>query len=398
MSDVPAALDLLRRRLDAPPVQPASGIPELAERIGAPLRVAVARFDGIGDWVLTLPIVAALEASEHVGAVTLVGPAGHAGLLGRGADYLPYRGPTIVAPPWPGGTLGKVRAATRPGQQHARRLGELERGRFDLVIAPRWDSDFGFNVRHWAVGAGALLAGHDPAAVPGALPKERAEAGALTIRAVDERPAAHEIEHLVVLERALGIAAEPRPGYGRDFFHPGPPPVDGSYVVLHTSSVEPKRQWPADRWRAVAEGILAGTDGAVVVVGAPSEREEHERMLDGLGPRARSLAGQLPMSELPALMAGADAFVGNDSGPMHVAASMGTPVVVVSPHPVGGDPAHRNSPERFGPWGTDAVVLRPPRALAPCTDSCTGREAHCITLIEPAAVLEAFGRVVRSKR
>jgi hypothetical protein len=74
---------------------------------------------------------------------------------------------------------------------------------------------------------------------------------------------------------------------------------------------------------------------------------------------------------------------------MHLAAAVGTPVVEVSCHPRGGDPEHHNAPERFGPWETDAVVVRPDAPLAPCRGGCSSDVAHCILGVTVDAVTAA---------
>ena len=60
-----------------------------------------------------------------------------------------------------------------------------------------------------------------------------------------------------------------------------------------------------------------------------------------------------------------DMVVGNDSGPAHIACSVGTPVVTVIHHSLDGDPAHRSSPTRFGPWGVPHRILRPAHSTSP---------------------------------
>ena len=106
-------LDLLRRDLRRlPRRQEVPGtLAELAAAGGRPLRVAVARLDGIGDWVLTLPLVPALLSSPAVEAVTLVGPGPLGPLLdrGSGADFLGLPLATRLRPPPPGGALGELR-------------------------------------------------------------------------------------------------------------------------------------------------------------------------------------------------------------------------------------------------------------------------------------------------
>lgn len=366
----------------------------LAAAAGRPLRVAVARFDGIGDWILCLPLVTALTRSEHVGSVRLVGPPGHASMLDTPLvdGYERYTRGTILHPPAPGGVIGKIRAVTWDTGRRAFADGEAS-GPYDLVVLPRWDTDLGQNARAWAAGTGAPVVGFDPTVVPTATPRERRERSLLSAPVVDADESRHEIRRAQELMHALGLDDAVAPGYGREFFgvereeQPGP---DGRpVVVLHTSSVELKRRWPGESWSELIDLILTHTEFSVALSGAPGERDDLEVLRRGREDRVQNLAGA-PLSELPRTMAHAHAFIGNDSGPMHVASAVDIPVVGISPHPLGGDPAHRNAPERFGPWATSARLLRPAQALSPCSGSCSALTPHCITQITPHEVFAAL--------
>lgn len=383
------------------PVLDEISLDALHTRLGRPVRVVVARFDGIGDWILCLPLVTALAADDRVGSVTLVGPGSHASLLDQESvtRYVRYTEGTILQPPAPGGTLGKIRAVTAETGRRAFRDGAGLDGddaeRTDLVVLPRWDTDLGQNARAWAAGTGAPITGFDPRPVPTTTWRERGEVRILSAPVTDADPAAYELERTGRMMHALGLGQEIPPGYGRAFFgvrREEEPDEGRPVVVLHTSSVEPKRRWPAESWARLIELIVSELGWAVHLIGAPAEHDQLAALAHGHEGAVRNLAGA-PLSELPATLARAHAFVGNDSGPMHVACAVDIPVVGISPHPVGGDPAHRNAPERFGPRASHAEMLRPSHAISPCSDSCSALTPHCITLITPDDALAALRRV-----
>ncbi|MCW5966565.1 MAG: glycosyltransferase family 9 protein, partial [Bryobacterales bacterium] len=93
------------------------------------------------------------------------------------------------------------------------------------------------------------------------------------------------------------------------------------YCVLHPQATAPEKIWPADRFCALAEEIEREHHLEPVFIGA-NERE--------LAPFARyaGVAGA-PLKDVMGLIAGASLFVGNDSGPAHVAAAFGRPGVVL---------------------------------------------------------------------
>lgn len=394
---VDRGLSLLRRPLprstSRPPLVAGAVVPELAERLGRPLRVAVVRNDGIGDWILTLPVLTALDASEHVGTVTIVAPAGYRRLLAPSDRfaYLDFTEGTIIAPPAPGGTLGKVRAVAFPTGSSALASGALHRDEFDLVVLPRWDSDLGFNARAWAVGTDSPIVGQDPAAVPGTTGRERRESGLLDLAVHDPDAARHEVEHHQALLAALGLPTAVAQAFGSAFLGIEPAPAGvRDTVVVHASSNEPKRQWPIERWTELIGLMLERFDGQVLVIGSPADAESIHQIVSGFPERVEGAPGSIPLGDLPRTLAErARLFVGNDSGPAHIAASVGVPVVVVSPHPLDGDATHRNSPSRFRPWGEAVRVVQPAHALGPCTDACTATSAHCIAQVTVADVTTA---------
>lgn len=389
------ALTRLRIPGKAVPRASTMDLAALSAQLGRPLRVAAARFDGIGDWILTLPIMGALKASPAVESVELVGPGAHRSLLDQGqADgYVRFEAGTVLHPPPPGGLLGKVRVTSFIGGAAARAEGRRQAGRYDVVILPRWDTDLGQNARLWAAGTGALVLGFDPASVPGLTRVERGEGRLLSASCPLGDPAAHETKHLATLMRHLGLPDSIGDDFGADYFNaPHAPATDarGRHVVaMHTTSVEPKRHWPKERWAELIGELVTTTDYDVQLVGAPSERDALAELAAPHPDRVEVLAGE-PLDRLPARLASATAFVGNDSGPMHVAASLGLPVVGVSPHPRDGDPAHRNSPVRFGPASSRARVLQPAHGLDGCTTACVATTPHCITQVRVADVLDAL--------
>jgi lipopolysaccharide heptosyltransferase II len=100
----------------------------------------------------------------------------------------------------------------------------------------------------------------------------------------------------------------------------------GRLVVMHAGATWPSKQWGAEQYAALAM-MLARTAGVrVLLTGGPRDRDvlaEVERRSQ----QAARQAGPLALRGLAALLAVADAFVGNDGGPMHMAAAVGTPTV-----------------------------------------------------------------------
>lgn len=374
-------------------------IADLASDLGRPVRVAVARFDGIGDWVLTVPLFPALRKDRNVGQVIAVGPPGLRALLDRGGidRFIPYGGGTILSPPSPGGATGKVKAVSWLVGQKAYREGVGSAHEVDMVLLPRWDTDLGQNARLWGFGASLNVVGFDPRYVRGTSRIERREAALLSNAVTAPCGAVHELDHLQTFGEAVGLDSSASLGYGLEFFGVSrdAPSDKGEreYVVIHPLSNEPKRQWPLDRWGAVIDELIASTDLHVAVIGSKSEWGQIQTLVGRDHTRIHNHAGGA-LGALPQLMASARLFIGNDSGPMHVAASVGTPVVMVSPHPRDGAADHRNSPIRFGPARTDFEILQPDSGLDTCTTGCVARVPHCITTVSVSEVITAATKLI----
>jgi len=130
-----------------------------------------------------------------------------------------------------------------------------------------------------------------------------------------------------------GAVLPARPG------QPGPP-------VLHPFASGPGKTWRADGFLAIAEHLKqSGTDP--VFIGGPG---------DDLSPfRTFHTLSCAPLAEIKQLLATASLFVGNDSGPAHMAAAFGLPVVVIF---------GASDPAIWGPWRTASEVVTAPRGIA----------------------------------
>lgn len=156
----------------------------------------------------------------------------------------------------------------------------------------------------------------------------------------------HTAEHLASAMFWLGAPAGEIPRAKLvERARPVSDPVGRPIAVIHPVAATPAKTWRADGFLAVAER-LRELGLAPVFIGASS---------DDLTPfRAwRTMAGA-PLAEIKSLLAGASFFVGNDSGPAHMAAAFGLPVVVVFGN---------SNPAIWGPWRTVAEVVAAPAGI-----------------------------------
>lgn len=167
--------------------------------------------------------------------------------------------------------------------------------------------------------------------------------------------------------------------------------LKGSTII----GLNPGARWQTKRWledgfielgkRAVAE-----LGAKVVIFGGPDEVELSQRVSNGIGIDAFSVAGKIGLREAAALIKRCSVFVTNDSGPMHIATAVGTPVVAIF------GPTARGF--GFSPLGKSVVVERE-LTCRPCTlhggDSCPKGHFECMKGIGADEVFERVKEMVK---
>jgi ADP-heptose:LPS heptosyltransferase len=194
-----------------------------------------------------------------------------------------------------------------------------------------------------------------------------------------------EPERALSLAAAAGFPPDPRDD-GRLRIREPLPDVSalagsGPYVVVHPGTSVTARAWPPDR-NAEAVQALAAAGHRVVVTGGPAEKALTSYVA---GDDGTDLGGRTTLAELAAVLAGADAVVVGNTGPAHLAAAVGTPVVSLFAPAV---PA-----SAWGPYGVPAVILGD--QAAPCAASrattCPVPGHPCLTSVTAADVVAAVG-------
>jgi len=149
----------------------------------------------------------------------------------------------------------------------------------------------------------------------------------------------HTAEHIASAMFYLGVPPSEVPR-ARLYVPAGPRPQRGPYAVIHPLASSPQKTWPAERFLGIARRMAEEWGLETVFIGGPG---------DDLSPFAsHTVVAGAPLSEVKALLAGAALFVGNDSGPAHMAAALGVPVLVIF-----GD----SDPHIWRPWKTVSEVI-----------------------------------------
>lgn len=99
------------------------------------------------------------------------------------------------------------------------------------------------------------------------------------------------------------------------------------FILMHPGASAPSRRYPAARWKQVLHNFEQRSALPVVISGDAVEAGTVDTIIDGCGRRVHSLAGRLSLGQLGAAIKLASVVVSNNTGPAHIAAAIGTPLV-----------------------------------------------------------------------
>lgn len=149
-------------------------------------------------------------------------------------------------------------------------------------------------------------------------------------------------------------------------------------VIAHSGASAPSRRYPAERFAAALR--MLAPDCEIVLTGDAAERELVTAIRASLGPHAHSLAGELDLATLGALIAAADVLISNNTAPAHIAAAVGTPVV---------DLYALTNPQHT-PWQVEHRLLNRDVPCRWCYKSvCPLGHHDCLRLVPPQDVASA---------
>lgn len=346
----------------------------------APARVLCFRLERIGDLLMTMPALAELRAALPGAVIDLV-----VGSWNREiASAVPgINGVESLDAAWLARGDGGLGAAAL-----VRQAARWRREPYDLAI--NFEPDIRTNAALAATGA-RTRAGFASGG-----------GGAFLDVALDYDPASHTADNALRLVRAtLGLEDGPvpqpvlrLPDANRDEASRLLRSLDGARKIgLHVSGGRPIKQWPEERFRDVARHLVADRDASIVLTGTPADQSQVRIVRDGLPPsRVLDLSTEANLLTVAAVLQALDLVVTGDTGPMHLAHAVGTPVVAVF---------GPSDPARYAPRGLRDRVVRVDLPCSPCNRirlppaRCVGHTPDCLADIEAAAVLavidEALG-------
>ncbi len=160
------------------------------------------------------------------------------------------------------------------------------------------------------------------------------------------------------------------------------------FAAFFLGSRWPSRFWFPPATATVVRALRQEYGMGIVLLGSQSEASFAQEVSERIGGEVTNLSGQTSLRDLIGIFTRARLALGPDSGPMHIAAATGTPVISLW---------GATSPIRSAPWGSEELVLCGTAACSPCyTRRCPIGRA-CMQRITPEQVLEAARRVLAKK-
>jgi ADP-heptose:LPS heptosyltransferase len=162
-------------------------------------------------------------------------------------------------------------------------------------------------------------------------------------------------------------------------------------VCVHPAVGNELRQWPAEYFSLLIDQLIERLDVHVILVGGADEVALGAEVFSAILHRSSvwSLIGRVKLGDLPALMARCALFVGNNSGPQHIAAGLGIPTVGIHSGVV--------DAREWGPLGPRALAIHRVMTCSPCyhsqRDECH-RDIACLKGLLPADVLRLCQRML----
>lgn len=170
----------------------------------------------------------------------------------------------------------------------------------------------------------------------------------------------------------------------------------GRLVGLHVSGGRESKQWHLSRFAEVGRALASDGNITLVLTGGPGDRAMVDRVRATLGAApVIDAADSLDLPATAALLARLDVFITGDTGPMHLAAAVNTPIVALF---------GPSDPRRYGPLAPHQQILRVQLPCSPCGQvrlppgRCRGHVPDCMDGITVATVLDAANALLKGAR
>ncbi len=358
---------------------------DVDERWRRARRVLAVRLDILGDVLRTTPALAALRQSlpqARLSLFTSSAGAAVAACVREVDEVIAFDAPWVKQAAGGGGELGRAE----------QQLVDALRDRFDAAVI--------FTVCTQSALPAALLC--RLAGIPLRLAHSRENPYGLLSDWVHDSDVLgdgmrHEVQRQLALVAAIGCSVDddhlrlhltaPQRRHARTLLREAGVPATRPYFVVHPGASAPSRRYPAARFGSAADAIAARSDCLPVFTGAASEQPLIDDARRCMSQPSVTLAGRAGLPELAALIGDARLLLSNNTGPVHIAAAMGTPVTVL----------YALTNPQHTPWRVRAQVLSHDVPCRHCLKSqCPQGHHDCLLKVHSDDVVRAALALLRA--
>jgi lipopolysaccharide heptosyltransferase II len=302
------------------------------------LKILYFRTDRFGEFILNLPAIKALKKSFKDSYVAVVARPELKQLIQNSPfidEVIPYDGKREQKGPW----------------HTIKFISMIHKKRFDLAIISNPAKKLNII---------AFLAG-----IPKRAGYDRKWGFLLTDKIKDKKflGLKHEVEYNLDLVRAIGAKDTQDKNLSlplTDFelqFAKSELEKNGlkegeNIIAIHPWSSNPAKQWPCMRFAQLADKLVSEVGAKVIIIGGKEKIAHSVELLRSIKNKCFDFTGKTSLRQLAALLKNCRLLVSGDSGPVHIAACVNTPVIALFGTK---DPA--TGPKRWGPWGKGHIVI-----------------------------------------
>jgi ADP-heptose:LPS heptosyltransferase len=208
----------------------------------------------------------------------------------------------------------------------------------------------------------------------------------------------HEVEHQLDILRFLGANPENTrlevwtskedDLFAQDILNKNDIPHTEVLIAFAPGAAWSYRRWPSSRFIELGNWLQETYKAYILILAAKGEHDLALQIEGGLRKeQTLNLAGKTTLREMASILKHCKLFIGNDSGPLHVATAAGIPVVgFYGP----------GEYQRFKPWGRNHDVLRLGLSCSPCSQNCIFSEPRCIKGISVSQAKKLLARKLTS--
>ena len=358
-----------------------------------PKRILVLQLADLGDVLLSSPFLRELRRNRPDAWIGLVVQPSMSSVVARCPyidEVIPFRWRSFKdwGTAFSGHPLWWLQAAWLSGRR-------LWKHRVDMAISLRWNNDApqaAALTLMYASGAGERVGyrenPHDR------IPCRVTDINRLTTRGPVRGYLRHEVELQMEILSSLGAApSDPQveiwtgredEDFARDVLGRAGLSEGSPLIAMAPGAAWSFRRWPEDRFIALGRWLQEEFGARIIILAARNELALTRRIERGLvESQTVNLAGQTTIIQMAAVLRRCRLFIGNDSGPVHLAAGVGVPVVgFFGP----------GEYERFRPWGAQHEAIRVGLPCSPCSQDCAFNDPRCIRGISLARAKEVISR------